>query len=243
MLAQLLNAHYNQNSEDLKFWLEAAARDDTPILELGCGTGRVSSAIAKAGREVYGIDRDHEMLIFLSKDVPATIKAFVHVVQAQMTAFHFSTRFGKILLPCNTYSTLNFPERIATLKNVFHHLDQDGVFITSIPNPAVLFELPEEGEAEFEGIISQPETKTPVQIFSSWEKSSEWVKMSWHYDHLQPDGMIERVTVSTFHSLISKGDYLNEMRNAGFNDLKVYGDYDYSTYDRYSPYLILIAGK
>jgi hypothetical protein len=36
---------------------------------------------------------------------------------------------------------------------------------------------------------------------------------------------------------------LNEMRNAGFNDLKVYGDYDYSTYDRYSPYLILIAGK
>jgi hypothetical protein len=183
------------------------------------------------------------MLVFFSRNLPVNIKPRVHVVQAQMNAFHFNIRVGKILLPCNTFSTLSSLERTAALENVFHHLDQEGVFLTSIPNPAILFELPTQGESEFEGIITPPEIDLPVQVFSSWEKSSEGVEMFWHYDHLQPDGEVKRVTVSTFHYLLSKGAYMNEIRNAGFKHLKVYGDFDYSTYDRYSPYLIFVAAK
>jgi len=243
MLPQLLNAHYSQNSEDLQFWVDIAKGNDSPSLELGCGTGRVLSAIAQSGRTVYGIDRDHDMLVFLLKDLPTTIKPHVYILQAQMTAFHFNIQFGKILLPCNTYSTLTSPERIATLENVVHHLEKEGVFVFSIPNPAILYELPPEGEVDFEGIISQTDENLPVQIFSSWEKSSDCVKMFWHYDHLQPNGTTKRVTVSTLHFLISKGAYMNEIRSVGFKDLDIYGDYDYSNYDRYSPYLIMIAGK
>jgi SAM-dependent methyltransferase len=210
---------------------------------LGCGTGRVLEAIAKCGSTVYGIDREFEMLSFLSKTLPDKVNARVHVLQAQMYAFHFGMKFGKILLPCNTYSTLTPGERCAALSVVFHHLDEEGVFVFSIPNPAVLYELPEQGEPELEAIISQPDENLQVQVYSSWERTKECVKMFWHYDYLKPDGSIKRVTVCTQHYLTSKGRYMNELREAGFMDLTIYGDYDYASYDRYSPYLIMIAGK
>ena len=57
---------------DIAFWQRMAAaaeraparrgRKDWPILELGCGTGRVAIPVAKAGHTVVGIDRSASML-------------------------------------------------------------------------------------------------------------------------------------------------------------------------------------
>ena len=48
--------------DDLPFWLAQAARYGDPILELGCGTGRVSIPLAQAGHQVTGIDMAEDML-------------------------------------------------------------------------------------------------------------------------------------------------------------------------------------
>jgi ubiquinone/menaquinone biosynthesis C-methylase UbiE len=47
---------------DVPFWRRVARRADGPVLELGCGTGRVTLPLASAGVEVVGIDRSAEML-------------------------------------------------------------------------------------------------------------------------------------------------------------------------------------
>ena len=58
MFPQLYHAHHNRSLEDLPFWLELAAQAGDPILELGCGTGRVLIPLAQAGYHTIGLDND-----------------------------------------------------------------------------------------------------------------------------------------------------------------------------------------
>jgi SAM-dependent methyltransferase len=47
---------------DVRFWQRLAAAQDGPVLELGCGTGRVLAPVMRAGVDLVGIDRSAEML-------------------------------------------------------------------------------------------------------------------------------------------------------------------------------------
>lgn len=47
---------------DVPFWRRLANRAGGPVLELGCGTGRVSKPLARAGIDLVGIDRSAPML-------------------------------------------------------------------------------------------------------------------------------------------------------------------------------------
>lgn len=47
---------------DVAFWKRLVAKIDGPVLELGCGTGRISAPLARAGAHVVGIDRSAPML-------------------------------------------------------------------------------------------------------------------------------------------------------------------------------------
>jgi SAM-dependent methyltransferase len=47
---------------DLPLWEELAERGGGPVLELGCGTGRVALHLARRGHEVVGLDHDPELI-------------------------------------------------------------------------------------------------------------------------------------------------------------------------------------
>ena len=47
---------------DVPFWRRIALAADGPVLELGCGTGRISRPLARAGVNLVGIDRSAPML-------------------------------------------------------------------------------------------------------------------------------------------------------------------------------------
>jgi ubiquinone/menaquinone biosynthesis C-methylase UbiE len=47
---------------DVAFWKRVAATADGPVLELGCGTGRVSHPLARSGVDLVGVDRSAPML-------------------------------------------------------------------------------------------------------------------------------------------------------------------------------------
>jgi SAM-dependent methyltransferase len=50
--------------KDVRFWQAFARREGGPVLELGCGTGRVAIPVARTGVPVVGIDRSEPMLAY-----------------------------------------------------------------------------------------------------------------------------------------------------------------------------------
>ena len=241
MLPQLYHAHHSRHSEDLPFWLYLAARQNGPILELGCGTGRVLLALARAGYAVYGLDYDAGMLAFLQTQAGSDPASPCHFFQADMAAFHLDRLFSLILLPCNTLSALPAEIRRDALERIRQHLPHDGLFAGSLPNPALLARLPRQMETETEEIFPHPIDGEPVQVSSIWQRRAEDFTASWHYDHLLPDGRVERFTAQVCHTLLPVEGYADEFRQAGLRIETMYGDFDQSPYTEDSPSCILVA--
>lgn len=64
---------------DLPLWLElAAATPRAPVLEVGCGTGRVALALARAGHPVTAVDVDAVLLAELARRAAALPVEVVH---------------------------------------------------------------------------------------------------------------------------------------------------------------------
>jgi len=241
MFPQLYHAHHNRYLEDVPFWLELAAQHGDPVLELGCGTGRVLLSLARAGHRVIGLDNDMSMLHFLRSNLEATLQPAPEVFVADLATFRLAVRFRLIILPCNTFSTLPAESRRVALQCVRMHLQPGGLFATSVPNPRLLLDLPARSEAQVEDEFTNPLTGNPVQVSSAWRRTKTHFMVTWYYDHLFPDGTIQRLTSEVRHELACAQDYMDDIRAAGLDIEAVYGDFDHSAYDPQSPYLLIIA--
>jgi SAM-dependent methyltransferase len=234
--------HHSQHQEDLPFWLDLAKKQGSPILELGCGTGRILLPLILSGCKAVGLDLDAQMLAFLKSQWPAG-RATPPIFLADMAHFHLASFFSLILLPCNTLSTLTPLQRLSMFERVAAHLFPTGWFAASLPNPVLYTELQAQGESEVEDYIVSPVDGEPVQVSSAWERSTDFFTVFWHYDHLLSDGRVDRVTIQTRHSLASADTYLDELERSNLKVITLYGDFDQSPYNPDSPNLIIIAGK
>jgi SAM-dependent methyltransferase len=239
----LYHAHHRQYQDDLLFWLNLADRYRDPILELSCGTGRVLIPLARAGYRIFGLDNDPAMLAYLQANIEPNLKHRTRIFEGDLTRFHLTEQFSLILLPCNTYSTLDTTERKSTLQCVHAHLCGGGIFAVSVPNPLLLADLPPGDEAQVETVFEHPDSGLPVQVSSAWETTNDAVTFIWHYDHLLTDGTVHRLTASTRHHLISEKTYRSEFSKMNLAVIAAFGDFDSSAFESDSPYLILVAQK
>lgn len=239
---QLYQLHHS-GEEDVSFWLELARSYKDPILEIGCGTGRILIPLARASYRVVGFDKNFDMLTYLLKQLESQIRERINVFQADAEAFHLERGFPFIFLACNTLSTMDQETRRRTYLRIFEHLTEEGIFAASVPNPKQLVDLADYGESTLEEIYTHPKTGNPLQVSSEWERDEQIILFRWHYDHLFPDGQVERTTIENKHTIISMEDYLDELHSANFYPIQVYGNYDKSKYNGESPYLIFLAKR
>ncbi|MHB1013834.1 MAG: class I SAM-dependent DNA methyltransferase, partial [Desulfurivibrionaceae bacterium] len=121
--------------EDLPFYRKHLPTRPCAILELGCGTGRVSRPLAADGHHLTGIDLSFPMLAAAgrSASIPAP-----HYACMDMTTLAFCTTFAAIIAPYNTLNLLTNPDDLrACLTQVRHLLAEDGVLLLQlyVPDP------------------------------------------------------------------------------------------------------------
>ncbi len=237
MRPDLYHAHHTNHLEDLPYWISLADTANGPILELGCGTGRILNFLNQEGFTIYGLDHDMRMLRYQKQEMPAA-----PVFAADLTQFHLGIKFSLIILGCNTYSTLSAAQRQAALSCIDRHLLTGGVFAASLPNPLDLIEMGNSEEAGPEETFFDPTTGDPVQVSSSWQTLNNQVTIYWHYDHLRPDGQVHRTTHSTTHFRDPAETYIQEILDQGF-DVLTDGEYNGTPYSEETDLLILRASK
>jgi ubiquinone/menaquinone biosynthesis C-methylase UbiE len=94
---------------DVKFWTHLARRTRGRVLELGCGTGRVSWPLVKAGVDLVGIDRSEAMLARASKTTPPVVR-----VRGDIRALPFADRsFAMAIAPYGVLQSLTRPHDLA----------------------------------------------------------------------------------------------------------------------------------
>jgi SAM-dependent methyltransferase len=132
---------YARRRHDVAFYLKVAkAHARGPILELGCGSGRLAIPLARAGHEVVGVDASSAMLrACRARADRLGLEARVHLHRADFRALGAvlgRQRFHLIFCPFNAFQHLyDLDEIEGFLAGVRSHLAADGWFVFDIMNP------------------------------------------------------------------------------------------------------------
>jgi SAM-dependent methyltransferase len=117
-------------SADLPLWEELAGRCGGPVVELGCGTGRVALHLARRGYEVIGLDRDQELLDVLDERARGLE---LTTLCADARAFELTPEAGLVLAPTHLLQLLpDRSERIECLRHGAAALRPGGLLAASI---------------------------------------------------------------------------------------------------------------
>lgn len=142
-------------AEDLPLWLDLAAREAGPVLDVGAGTGRVTIPLAEAGHDVTALDLDDDLLAALRERHPGA-----RTVRADAQAFDGLGPFGLILVPMQTLQLLE--DRDAFWRCARAALAPGGLLAVAVADELVAFDdpdhLPEPDVGDFGGVryVSQP---------------------------------------------------------------------------------------
>ena len=124
---------------DIPFYLEYAQKQKGSILDLGCGTGRVSLELAKAGYSVTGLDLSEPMLeIYRNKikKLPDYIRERMQIIHGNMIGFSINNKFSLVIAPFRVFQVLTRDDDIRNcLACIRNHLDSNGVFIINVFQP------------------------------------------------------------------------------------------------------------
>lgn len=121
--------------DDLPFYLNQLTEGGKSVLELGCGTGRLTIPLALEGFDVTGIDIAESMLV-RGREKAAQRGANIDWVHGDVRDFDLSKQFDTVLFPANSLSHLLDNQSIeACLACVRRHLTDDGRFIFQMFNP------------------------------------------------------------------------------------------------------------
>jgi SAM-dependent methyltransferase len=136
---------------DLPLWEELAERCGGPVLELGCGTGRVVLHLARRGHRVFGLDRDPELLAALAeraadffptgvgRESAVDPEPSVVPVQADARSFELADPVALALAPTHLLQLIPTAGRGECLRSVAAALRPGGLFaaviLEAMPEP------------------------------------------------------------------------------------------------------------
>lgn len=123
------------SERDLAFYLDMARRCNGRILELACGTGRITLPLVNAGFEVWALDLSRPMLDQLRRkadQLPPDVRKRLHIVEGDMCAFDLGFAFDCILIPFRGFQALIDDSQVAScLRCVRNNLSSNGRFVVN----------------------------------------------------------------------------------------------------------------
>jgi SAM-dependent methyltransferase len=251
-LAALYDAIYGDR-DDAAFWgATAAAAGNCPILELGCGTGRVLLPLARAGYEITGLDLAPHMIERCHAKLqpePPEVRQGVRLLVADMTSFELRRRFALITVPFAGFQHLRTVEQqLACLDRCRAHLLPHGRLVLDLPNPDpappsyALSDKPTDGEvtAELVDWTDGRRIRWWVTVID-YQRSLQCNECEVTYEIIEADGATRRISETFPLRYVFRYELEHLLVRAGFRVVAIYGDYDRSPFADGSPAMIAVA--
>jgi SAM-dependent methyltransferase len=237
-----------QRTKDIAFYCSAARKYGDPVLELGCGTGRVTMAIAEAGYRVVGLDISERMLE-RAEEKRARLwreaRERVQLIQGDMTQFELGEKFRTIIIPFRPFQHLiETEQQLGCLTSARKHLANGGRLIVDffqtdaerMHDPMFLNEsLLKEYDLPDGRHVALSER---VAAFHRGVQRND-MEMIFQVTH--PGGKQERLVMAWTLRYFFRYEVVHLLARCGFRLEELYGDFDGSALADVSPEMIFVA--
>ena len=213
---------------DTHFYLDELKNTNGEILELACGTGRITCALARAGKSITGLDLSESMLEEANKK-STQLNLRIDWNQGNMTNFNLKKKFDVVFVGYNSvHHILTNQDFKSFLSCVKAHLKPNGRFLFDIFNPSLAFLIRPKVRKEMDDYI-EPSSgdKVIVTEINEYDPATQINHVTYYYSKEgQPD----------FHSHpLNMRCYFPQEMDAllhynGFNIVRKYGGFDKSPF-------------
>ncbi|MFW5798411.1 MAG: class I SAM-dependent methyltransferase [Planctomycetota bacterium] len=237
--------------EDVPFYVDEAVRSGGPVLELGCGAGRVLLPIAREGVDVVGVDVTPTMLDVLRRKLraePPRVRDRVELVHHDMAEVRLGRRFPLVTMPFRVMQHMVTVERqLHALATVAEHLAEGGRFAFDVFNPDPRMLVLEEAETEKEDF-----PWTELDDGSRIRRTSRVLKIDHarqvadsqvNYFHQSPDGTVEEHVQRFPHRYFFRWEIEHLLARAGFEIEHLYSDFQRHPFGETFPGEIVVVAR
>ncbi|UCE74640.1 MAG: class I SAM-dependent methyltransferase [Methanomassiliicoccales archaeon] len=233
---------YQDLAEDIPFYLRQVEKYGEPVLELACGTGRVTIPIAEKGFDITGLDISEPMLA-LAKEKAAERKVDVKWILADYRDFKLDTKFNLIIIPFNSMAhILDLESLNACFSRVKEHLTASGRFIVDYFNPRLDFLLRDPSSRRLIKEYPDPDGKGIVVIYETnvYDAVTQINRIKWYYK-IGDEG---KEWIKELNMRIYYPQELDELLLLnGFKIEVKYGNFDETPFESQSPKQLIVCRK
>lgn len=245
-IAELYDLEHTTFDGDVDILLNFAQVVGDPILEVGCGSGRLLLPLAESGYQVTGIDTSRPMLDRAETLVGEhSLGDRVSLVQADMRRADTVSGgpFGLVIFSLNSLMHLTTPaDQRAALEAARRSLDPRGQLIIDVMNPTA---------AEIAHLLGGPHLEGSWKLhdgstIDKWshrratDQSQVLDTLLW-YDRSFPDGTLTRTRTSFPLRYIHPSELALMLEVSGFIEPIFYGSYDLDPFEPDSERLFVTA--
>lgn len=233
-------------SADIPFYRERAKKSGGHVLELACGTGRITIPLAEAGINIQGLDYSESMLEVLEEKVrkqPQIIRSYLRFVHGDMRDFALPDTFKLIFIAFRSFQSLKTDEEAQKcLACVHKHMEDDGEFMINVFKP--LKEMGDwwvnhQEQLDFQSTLETGEKVTRHSIRRAIDTERRLLYTDYIYRIYHHDGSVEalkdRIRLRYFYG----DDLRGLLQNAGFKIAEEYGWYDGTPVDEGSEFIFV----
>lgn len=234
--------------EDFAAYSLLADRFGGPVLDVGCGTGRVAFQLVREGVQITGVDLSEKML---ERARERAAKQGIRprqftAKQGDIRQLTLDDQFNLTILTFNTFMHfLDHAAQIDVLERLASLTHPGGGIAIDLPNPIDTFVAPDVPGLVLERTFIDPETGHPVmqQSLASLDRVTQIMDLTWIYDRIVPDGQISRLMVplQIRYTFASEIELLLE--RSGWSGIECYGTYGFDPYEEASPRLFVVATR
>lgn len=213
----------NISLSDLKFYKKWLPQNkDAKILELCCGTGRLTIPISKDGYNISGADYTSSMLEQAKvKASQAGLK--INFIEADIRTLNLQEKFDLIFISFNSIHHLYKNEDLfAALKVVRNHLKEKGLFLLDCFNPNIQYIVKKEREQQvIAEYITNYGRKVLIKQSMHYESATQINRIEWHYFINGKFHSIQNMDMRLFFPQ----ELDSYLKQAGFNVIHKFGDF------------------
>ncbi|HHX64178.1 MAG TPA: class I SAM-dependent methyltransferase [Chloroflexi bacterium] len=229
--------HASHMKADIPFYVQEARQAGGPVLELGCGTGRILIPTAEAGVNITGIDLSDEMLDIARRrvaELEPDVQSRITLIQGDMRQFDIDRRFPLITIPFRAFMhLLTVDDQKQALHTIHRHLEPDGRLILNIFDPHLDLIVGHRGPLgsalKLRNEFTHPESGRRILIWDSrqYDLDRQILNELELYEELDEQGrVISRNYVSLTMRYLFRYEMQYLLELCGFTIEALYGDFD-----------------
>ena len=228
--------------QDIDMWKRFAEQFGGPILEVCCGSGRITLPLADLGYEIYALDYSTNLLEILKQKIES--KHRIHPIQGDMRDFTINQKFDFAFISYSSFQQLlTLEDHFDCLDTINQHLNTNGKLIFDIT--PCLCEGVDKLSKKLQYSLEYPKNGSNVTLYGGYE--IDRLNLIKHYHDNYIETFSDGTSREFSHSISLKEcspDYMKLiLEKCGFRLLETQGDFSGEQLDISSDNAIYIAEK